>query len=82
LAQTFTVITLGGPHLGGVATLEDRARAPTYQAMFRTLIDLMAPAPGERSSTSVAAPDRSIGCWRDGWELPTRSPRSTPTPSC
>ena len=47
LAQTFTVITLGGPHLGGVATLEDRARAPTYQAMFRTLIDLMAPEPGE-----------------------------------
>jgi ubiquinone/menaquinone biosynthesis C-methylase UbiE len=47
LAQHFTVITLGGPHLGGVATLEDRARAPTYQAMFRTLIDLMAPQPGE-----------------------------------
>jgi SAM-dependent methyltransferase len=47
LAQAFTVITLGGPYLGGVATLEDRARAPTYQAMFRTLIDLLAPAPGE-----------------------------------
>ncbi|MBL6618603.1 MAG: hypothetical protein ISP45_31645, partial [Reyranella sp.] len=27
LAETFTVITLGGRHLGGVATLEDRARA-------------------------------------------------------
>ena len=27
--------------------LEDRARAPTYQAMFSTLIDLMAPKPGE-----------------------------------
>jgi len=47
LAESFTVVTLGGPHLGGVATLEDRARAPTYQAMFRTLIDLMAPKPGE-----------------------------------
>ena len=47
LAQKFTVITLGGKHLGGVAVLEDRARAPTYQAMFRTLIDLMAPVPGE-----------------------------------
>jgi len=47
LAQAFTVITLGGSHLGGVATLEDRARAPTYQAMFRTLVDLMAPRPGE-----------------------------------
>ncbi len=47
LARQFTVITLGGAHLGGVATLEDRARAPTYQAMFRTLIDLLAPKPGE-----------------------------------
>src|SRR4029450_8074975 len=47
LARQFTVITLGGAHLGGVATLEDRARAPTYQAMFKTLIDLMAPRPGE-----------------------------------
>jgi ubiquinone/menaquinone biosynthesis C-methylase UbiE len=47
LARQFTVITLGGAHLGGVATLEDRARAPTYQAMFKTLIDLMAPRPDE-----------------------------------
>jgi SAM-dependent methyltransferase len=47
LAKHFTVITLGGPHLGGVAALEDRARAPTYRAMFGTLIDLMAPLPGD-----------------------------------
>jgi len=47
LARHFTVITLGGPHLGGVAALEDRARAPSYQAMFRTLIDILAPKPGE-----------------------------------
>jgi ubiquinone/menaquinone biosynthesis C-methylase UbiE len=47
LTQRFSVITLGGPHLGGVAALEDRAKAPTYQAMFRTLIDIMAPKPGE-----------------------------------
>jgi ubiquinone/menaquinone biosynthesis C-methylase UbiE len=47
LAQHFTIVTLGGRHLGGVAMLEDRARAPTYQAMFRTLIDLMDPQPGE-----------------------------------
>jgi ubiquinone/menaquinone biosynthesis C-methylase UbiE len=47
LAERFSVVTLGGPHLGGVAALEDRARAPTYRAMFRTLIDLLAPAPGE-----------------------------------
>ena len=47
LAESFTVVTLGGPHLGGVASLEDRAQMPTYRAMFRTLIDLIAPRPGE-----------------------------------
>ena len=47
LAQHFTVVTLGGRHLGGIAALEDRARMPTYRAMFRTLIDLIAPKPGE-----------------------------------
>jgi SAM-dependent methyltransferase len=48
LSRHFTVIELGGPHIGGVAALEDRARAPTYQAMFRTLVDLMAPEAGSR----------------------------------
>ena len=48
LVQHFTVIQLGGAHIGGVAALEDRARAPTYQAMFRTLVDLMAPEAGSR----------------------------------
>jgi len=47
LAESFTVVILGGPHLGGVASLEDRAQMPTYQAMFRTLIDLIAPRSGE-----------------------------------
>jgi SAM-dependent methyltransferase len=47
LARQFTVVTLGGRHLGGIAALEDRARMPTYRAMFRTLIDQMAPLPGE-----------------------------------
>ena len=47
LAQHFTVVTLGGPHLGGVASLEDRAQMPTYRAMFRTLTDFIAPRPGE-----------------------------------
>src|SRR5689334_13224948 len=47
LARHFTVVTLGGPHLGGVASLEDRARMPTYQAMFRTLIDQIGPRPAE-----------------------------------
>ena len=47
LAQHFTVVTTGGPYLGGVASLEDRARMPSYRAMFRTLIDEIAPQPGE-----------------------------------
>jgi SAM-dependent methyltransferase len=40
-------VTLGGPHLGGVASLEDRAQMASYQAMFRTLIHVVAPRPGE-----------------------------------
>jgi ubiquinone/menaquinone biosynthesis C-methylase UbiE len=47
LAQHFTVVTTGGPYLGGVASLEDRARMPSYRAMFRNLIDVIAPQPGE-----------------------------------
>jgi SAM-dependent methyltransferase len=47
LAERFTVVTVGGPHLGGVASLEDRAQMPSYRAMFRTLIDVIAPQPGE-----------------------------------
>ena len=47
LTQHFTVVTLGGPYLGGVASLEDRARNRSYQAMFHALIDRIAPRPGE-----------------------------------
>jgi SAM-dependent methyltransferase len=47
LAKHFTVITVGGRYLGGVAMLEDRAQEPSYRAMFRGLVDAMAPAPGE-----------------------------------
>src|SRR5215831_4630787 len=48
LGQHFTVIQVGGPHIGGVAALEDRARAPTYRMMFRHLMDVMAPRPDSR----------------------------------
>jgi SAM-dependent methyltransferase len=48
LARHFTVIRLGGAHVGGVAALEDRARAPSWQAMFRSLVDLLAPASASR----------------------------------
>ncbi len=47
LAKHFTLIALGGPHLGGVAVLEDRARAPSYRAVFGALVDLLAPRPGD-----------------------------------
>src|SRR5690348_9355478 len=47
LARRFTVVSLGGRHLGGIAALEDRASMPTYRAMFRTVVDLMDPRPGE-----------------------------------
>ncbi len=66
LSRHFTVITLGGPHIGGVATLEDRARAPTYRAMFRTLIDLMALQPGETIldvGAGSGALDRLLAHW-------------------
>jgi SAM-dependent methyltransferase len=47
LAEHFSVVTLGGPNLGGVASLEDRANNRSYRAMFQALIDQIAPRPGE-----------------------------------
>ncbi|HEU0217053.1 MAG TPA: methyltransferase domain-containing protein [Stellaceae bacterium] len=47
LAKRFTVVTIGGRHVGGMAMLEDRAAAPSYRAMFRGLIDAMAPQSDE-----------------------------------
>ncbi len=46
LARYFTVIVLGGRHLGGVAALEDRAQGPSYAAMINGLFDEMTPAAG------------------------------------
>ena len=47
LARHFTVIVLGGRHLGGVAALEDRARAPSYRRLIRTMMETIAPKAGE-----------------------------------
>jgi len=47
LAKHFTTVTVGGRHIGGMAMLEDRAAAPSYRAMFKSLVDAMAPQPGE-----------------------------------
>ena len=47
LARHFTVIVLGGRHLGGVAALEDRARGPSYAGMINTMFDVIAPEAGD-----------------------------------
>jgi SAM-dependent methyltransferase len=41
LARRFTVIVLGGAHIGGAAMLEDRASLPSYGNMLTTLISRM-----------------------------------------
>lgn len=38
LAEHFTVITLGGPHLGYLAVLEDRGQDPSYRRVLRSLL--------------------------------------------
>ena len=66
LAQQFSVIRLGGRHLGGVAALEDRAAMPTYRAMFRTLVELMAPQPGDSIldvGSGAGSLDRLLAQW-------------------
>jgi hypothetical protein len=74
LARQFTVITLSGSHIGGVAALEDRARAPTYRWCGRCSISLRRRR-ARRFSTSAAVRARSTGCSRRDPVLPTRSPR-------
>ncbi|MFM9940357.1 MAG: methyltransferase domain-containing protein [Hyphomicrobiaceae bacterium] len=48
LARQFTVIRVGGAHIGGIATLEDRASAPTYLAMFDILTGFLGVQPHHR----------------------------------
>jgi SAM-dependent methyltransferase len=47
LSERFTVIVLGGRHLGGVAALEDRAAGASYRVLARTLWDTMAIGAGD-----------------------------------
>src|SRR5262249_48966151 len=61
----FTVITIGGRHVGGMAMLEDRAAAPSYRAMFRGLVDAMAPHPNELIldiGCGAGSLDRQLAC--------------------
>jgi ubiquinone/menaquinone biosynthesis C-methylase UbiE len=54
LARHFTVIVLGGRHVGGVAILEGRAGSPSYTGMVHNLLDVIEPANGETI--------REVGC--------------------
>jgi SAM-dependent methyltransferase len=47
LADHFSVIIVGGRHVGGVAALEDRASGVSYGGMVDGLFDVIAPAAGE-----------------------------------
>lgn len=46
LTRHFTVISLGGRHVGGVSLLEGRSRSPSYAGMLYTMFDVIAPAAG------------------------------------
>jgi SAM-dependent methyltransferase len=46
LAREHCTVTLGGPHLGSIASLEERGRSG-YMAIVGQLLDLLAIAPGE-----------------------------------
>src|SRR5260370_16735013 len=56
LARHFTVVSLGGRHLGGIAALEDRAQNPTYPAMFPPPLDTTAPQPPQPPPPLRSAP--------------------------
>jgi SAM-dependent methyltransferase len=48
LRERFCVISLSGPHLGIIPILEGRGASPGYRSMVRTVVDAIAPRPGER----------------------------------
>ena len=48
LARRYSVVSLGGAHIGGVAMLEDRASLASYRDLFATLLRRMAIPPGGR----------------------------------
>ncbi len=48
LSESFTTIRLGGPHLGLVQVLEERAATGTYLQGVRSMFDLLGIGPGQR----------------------------------
>jgi SAM-dependent methyltransferase len=47
LAEHFAVVTLGGPHLGFLAVLEDRGQDPSYRRVVRSLVTEMNAGPSD-----------------------------------
>jgi SAM-dependent methyltransferase len=48
LSDSFTVVQLGGPHLGGIAILEDRGNDPGYRRVVGSVVDELNIQPGQR----------------------------------
>ena len=48
LARRFAVVSLGGPELGMLRLLETRGTTPGYLRIVKSVVDELAPAPGER----------------------------------
>lgn len=66
LSGRFCVVVLGGPHLGFVSILEDRARLPEYAGMVRSLIDEMDLQPGQ-SLLDIGTGSGALDRWIVGW---------------
>lgn len=69
LSSRFCVVVLGGPHLGFVRILEERARLSGYAGMVRLVIDEMDLQPGQSLldiGTGSGALDRLIVGWTGG----------------
>jgi SAM-dependent methyltransferase len=48
LAERFCTISVSGPHVGFIPVLEGRAASAGYRRMVRTVVEAVAPRPGER----------------------------------
>ena len=63
LSSSFTVVLIGGPHVGMTSTLEDRARSPSYRRLLEQFIDLLHVNRGDsvlEVGCGTAAPSRIL----------------------